>query len=530
MRGLIMLAGCVLLAFFVLRAIMAGRQGGFPRLRDLPLAHESVPAAAEKIRPILSAQLAHRGAVAKDVTFLVDLNPQLDLEAFGEILDARGLGWTALSRREPLLKALELVAASAQEDLLRSLEEMRLQGRVVRYDAFRIVSRVAVVARDPAVVTELAERGDVVSLVETRRWTGDIPTQPPVTTGPQAVVPAESIGGERTSEPADPVEPESWAVAAIRAPAAWARGYDGRGVVVGLLDTGASRDHDQLRDNWRGAEPGREGDSWYHPLKADIPEPIDTSGHGSGVIAAAVGMNRPLRDGTPCVVGVAPGAQWVAAVAYPSDVLDLLAFTAAADWMLFRARPDIVVHTYTCAPEDLDPRAKRIFATFKAAETLVLFAAGNQGPERGRNFAPPHVAKLGPHGVPAFSVGATARDGSVAATSARGPSADDLVSPFPQVVAPGEDLAVVFPLQPDALIRGAGTSYAVGYAAGAAAILRQAAPSLRVNAIEWCLKSTARNIGRGQPNNDAGWGLIDVESALDRALADEEALTAPRTP
>jgi len=497
------------------RAFVARPGGRFPILADVPVARLPAERPARKVRPTLRAAVEAARAGQGDpsgVAFLVDLVEQVDLDAFGALLDERSLRERKSRRRKPFLDALTLVADDRQAGLLAALERLRVAGRVARYDPFRIVNRVAVVARDPAVVDELGLRPDVAMLIEDAAPDRSAREIEAGRSGPEAEAPVR-IAMPRPS--ASKVDPRCWAIGAVGAPEAWKRGLDGRGVVVGLLDTGARGDHEQLRDNWRGAvQPARAEDSWYHPRDSDSRIPRDVAPHGTAVLAAAVGKNRPLRDGRPTAIGVAPGATWVAAAAYLEGRLDHVLFSAAADWMLFRAQPDIVIQTVTYRPEDADPMLGRIFSAMKAAEMVVVMAAGNHGPKVGRNYPPPNLVGLYPFGVAAFSVGSVGREDQVSEFSARGPSAQNFSGLLPQIVAPGEDLTVAFPLGSDALMRDYGTSYSVGYVAGAAAILLQAAPDLRPNALEHLLKTAARASGERKPNNSAGWGRLDVVAAL----------------
>jgi subtilisin family serine protease len=503
------------------RAFIARPAGRFPILSDVPVRSLPVRAPEQKIRPALKTLLHEarkvKGGLGEPVTFLVDLVDQMDLTAFGKLLDDRGERDMKARRREAFLEGLSLLAEARQASMLQALERLRRQGRVVRYDPFRVVNRVAVTARDPDVAIELARRRDVATLIE------DVTPQARRTwPNPGALPPAEPAPPPMVATPGL-ADPHCWAIDEIGAPTAWRRGLDGRGVVVGLLDTGARGDHEQLRDNWRGfRQPTRARDSWYHPRDPQSRVPVDTAHHGTGVLAAAVGLNRPTRDGRPTMIGVAPGATWVATPAYFEGTYDHVLFTAALEWMLWHARPDVIIHTMAYSQEDADPMTPHLFSAIKAAEIVVVMAAGNGGPTRGRNLAPANLIGLYPYGIPAFSVGSSNRRGEVSAFSARGPTDQNFSDVFPQVVAPGEDLTVAFALAPDALIREEGTSFSVGYAGGAAAILLQASPDLHPNAVEWLLKKTAKAIGTPRPNHDAGWGRLDIPAALH--AVDEERL------
>src|SRR5262249_41320801 len=104
----------------------------------------------------------------------------------------------------------------------------------------------------------------------------------------------------------------SWAIAAIGADRAWSRGLDGRGVVVGAIDSGASAAHEQLRGGFRGGTR-----SWLDPARGSAVPRDSLLGHGTGVLSCAVGRNLA---GT--TLGVAPGARWVACAGLPAGHYD----------------------------------------------------------------------------------------------------------------------------------------------------------------------------------------------------------------
>lgn len=114
---------------------------------------------------------------------------------------------------------------------------------------------------------------------------------------------------------------ESWGQEIIEAPGAWARGVQGQGVTVAVIDSGVDVTHPQLRAqlaiNTAEQENGIDDDG--NGLIDDIsgydfhdnsPQVRDGSGHGThvaGIIVAEHGV--PDMSGAPQVVGVAPGAR-----------------------------------------------------------------------------------------------------------------------------------------------------------------------------------------------------------------------------
>src|SRR5438034_1394946 len=109
-------------------------------------------------------------------------------------------------------------------------------------------------------------------------------------------VPQATVLAARTADPRGPPGAPWWAVRAVGADRAWRRRLTGRGVVVGIIDAGASAAHEQLRGNYRGGD-----DSWHDPTGQSA-APVDgAEGHGTSVLSAAVAQNVAGKR-----IGVAP--------------------------------------------------------------------------------------------------------------------------------------------------------------------------------------------------------------------------------
>ena len=390
---------------------------------------------------------------------LVDLHEQADLPALSRSLARRQLG--RRERGDAVIAALEAVAARSRRNLVPFLEEERRAGRVRSWRGFTIVNRLLVEAT-PSGVEALLSRPEV------------------------AFVTPEAQGAAPSLE-ADPMEgaPEktSWGVVAIGAEAAWSQGIDGSGIVVGVIDSGATALHEQLAAGSRGGES-----SWHDPAGGSA-APQDTRfGHGTGVLSAAVGRNV-----SGVTLGVAPRAQWIACAALPEGRYNNVLATICADWMLTRGRPDVLVNAWVLPVDGCDRSFEPIVAAWRMAGILPVFPAGNRGPAARTDRSPANYPGV-------LSVGGLARSGGPWESTSQGPSACGGTA-FPRLTAPAEDLVAAFPLARDSYLRARGTSFAAGLTAGAAALLLQKHPEASVEEVEEAL---------------AGNGRLDVPEAIAR--------------
>jgi bacillopeptidase F len=306
--------------------------------------------------------------------------------------------------------------------------------------------------------------------------------------------------------------PAGWNLEAAGAPALWALGHTGEGVVVASLDTGVDVGHPDLKDRWRGGPGG-----WFDP-HGEHATPHDASGHGTQTTGLMVGG---AASGT--AIGMAPGARWIAAklfddagAARASDIH--LAF----QWLLdpdgdpeTADAPDVVSASWGLleAAEPCVHDFEPDLALLRAAGIAVVFAAGNAGPEPATGVSPANNPG-------AFSAGAVDGDLDVPPFSSRGPSQCD-GGTFPRVVAPGAGVTTA-DLAPNGLATYAtvtGTSYAAAHVAGAIALLAGAFPEATVPEIEDALVRSAEDLGEPGVDGAAGAGLVRAGAAHDLLAA-----------
>jgi bacillopeptidase F len=301
-----------------------------------------------------------------------------------------------------------------------------------------------------------------------------------------------------------------WNLAAIGAPELWALGYTGQGVVVANMDTGVDIDHPDLQTRWRGGM-----NSWYDP-NGEHDTPHDADGHGTATMGVMVG-----GDAGGTAIGVAPGAMWIAVKIF-NDLgqAPLSAVHQGFQWLLdpdgdpgTDDAPDVVNNSWGddnvngCSLE-FEPDIQAL----KAAGIAVVFAGGNSGPNPSTSISPAN----NPDG---FAVGAVGQSLAIPTFSSRGPSACD-GRIYPELAAPGVIIRTT-----DLSFGGSpfytfvsGTSIATPHVAGAIALLRNAFPELTVPEMELALKQAAFDLGSLGPDNDSGYGFLDVKMAYDLLL------------
>ncbi len=333
-----------------------------------------------------------------------------------------------------------------------------------------------------------------------------------------------------------------WGVQRVGAPALWARGIRGQGVVVAGQDTGYQWDHPALRSAYRGWN-GSVADHNYHWHDAihalinggsnvcglDSTAPCDDDGHGSHTMGSMVG-----DDGAANQIGVAPAARWIGCRnmengdGTPATYLECLQwFLAPTD--LAGNNPDpgraphVINNSWGCPPSEGCTTVgilEEAVDNLRTAGILVVVSAGNSGSGCGSiNTAP------GPY-PSSFTVGASDSNDLIAGFSSRGPATVDGVSFIlkPDISGPGVSIR--------SSVRGGsygtknGTSMAGPHVAGAAALLMSAEPRLRGNpeAVEALLRASARPqlsaqscggfLGSLVPNAVFGHGIVHAERAV----------------
>ena len=280
----------------------------------------------------------------------------------------------------------------------------------------------------------------------------------------------------------------SWGVAKIGAPALWAQGLTGKGVLVAHLDTGVDSAHPALHD---AIEAFAEFNATGQPIPgAPVADSSDHGTHTAGIIAGRPGNGRSI--------GVAPGCKLVsAAVIEGGDPAARL--LAGVNWAL--GFPIKVLNLSLGFPGYFAHYVPLI-KTIRAKGVLPIFAAGNFGP--GTSCSPANYPQ-------AVAVGAVDQSEEVDANSSSERLTRRTDPQIPDLVMPGID--IISANAGGGYRADGGTSMAAPHASGLAALLWEAFPKATVDQVESAIYESCMRSATLLPDR-AGRGLPDGVKAL----------------
>jgi serine protease AprX len=315
-------------------------------------------------------------------------------------------------------------------------------------------------------------------------------------------------------------------------------GYDGSGVGVAIIDSGASAWVDDLDD--------RSGDTRVDQFVDFVngrKKPYDDYGHGTHVagIIAGNGFDSGGRR-----TGIAPGARLIAMKVLDdsgqgriSDVIAAIDYAILMKdaWNIRVINLSIATGVYESY--DLDPLTQAARRAVDAG-IVVVAAAGNNG--RGPSGTARYAGVTAPGNAPwVLTVGASSHmgtadraDDTMAAFSSRGPGAIDYGAK-PDLVAPGVGIeslsapdSTFYVTKAPYLLNGtvstyympylslSGTSMAAPVVAGTIALMLQANPELTPNEVKAILEYTAQRY-HGYDRLTQGSGFLNAKGAVDLA-------------
>ncbi|MEO7539733.1 MAG: S8 family serine peptidase [Pyrinomonadaceae bacterium] len=481
---------------------------------------------SSKIAPKIMAD-TQDGAQTSVVIFLAE---QADVSAAYSMEDQDARGWYVYN-------TLTQHAERTQAGLKAFLQE-----RGVTFQSFW-AANMLVADADLTLVRQLADRPDVARIDpnSAARWIED------------PIIADEHPSTEKTDSP-DAIE---WGVSNVNAPAVWAMGFRGQGMVVGGLDTGIRWTHNVLKAKYRGWN-GTTADhnyNWHDSIHTgggdcgfNTIAPCDDNGHGTHTVGTMVG-----DDGATNQVGVAPDAKWMGCRnmnvgdGTPATYTECFQFTIAPTDSSGNnpdpsKRPHVLNNSWGCpASEGCTTRAEleSIVNNTQASGIFVEVSAGNAGPGCSTVLDAPAIY------AEAFSTGAISSTNALASFSSRGPST--YYNPAllkPNVSAPGVNVRSATRSSDTAYTSLSGTSMAGPHVAAVVALLWSARPQLvrNIAATKTLLQNTANpNVtltpqtcggtpSTSIPNNSFGYGRVDVLAAVNAAGGGTPTPTATPTP
>ncbi len=273
-----------------------------------------------------------------------------------------------------------------------------------------------------------------------------------------------------------PVLTES--VPQVGAPAAWAAGFTGDGVKVGVVDSGIDATHPDLAGRVVAARN-------FHEDGDDR----DLTGHGTHVAATIAGIGA---DGAH--KGVALGAKLVSARVCNPDGCPESAILDGMQWVAGQGVRVINMSLGGTDTEGRDLLEEAVDRITAQSGVLFVIAAGNSGEEGDGTVGTPGSADS------ALTVGAVTKTDELAGFSSRGPRLGDGALK-PDITAPGVSIVAAFskdavepPRDPRPGGRAAlsGTSMATPHVAGGAAVLAQRHPDWKPAQLKSALMGSAK--------------------------------------
>ncbi|MBW3584123.1 MAG: S8 family serine peptidase [Euryarchaeota archaeon] len=326
------------------------------------------------------------------------------------------------------------------------------------------------------------------------------------------------------------IERTGWAYSVTQIDELESKGLTGKGVIVGIIDTGIDPDHPSLDHidivAWRDYVGNQE-------------KPYDDSGHGTHIagIIAARGGGGDWFSGAD-LEGVAPAVKLIVVKACGAEECSVAGVKDGIAWAAAQGA-DIITLSLGGRQTFLNLGDESIQAVQNAAKqgVYVVAAAGNAGDDHG-DVESPSSARL------AIAVGAVDKRLQVADFSSRGSQSSNqgTSTPLggvggredphkkPELVAPGVDILSAW--KGGQYAEASGTSQAAPFVAGTLALLLEAHPEWKrsgsrndgessVTTMKSVLTKSAKTLeGQRTPHdNAAGYGLLQAERALERLKA-----------
>jgi subtilisin len=291
----------------------------------------------------------------------------------------------------------------------------------------------------------------------------------------------------------------TWGIERLRAPALWAAGFTGKGVLVGHLDTGIDATHPALMsalDEFAEFDMAGDRVPGAKPWDSDKRTPNHGT-HTAGTIAG-----RPTRQRT---VGVAPDAKLASGMVIEGgQVIDRI--LSGLDWVLSK---NVRILSMSLGLPGFTSAFQVIIDALRSHNVLPVIAIGNEGPNSSRS--PGNYTNV-------LSVGAMDQNNIVADFSGSqtfnrpdDPLVPDLVAPGVGVISCGPN---------NTYVAMDGTSMATPHIAGLAALLLQAKPAATAEELESAIFSSC-SLPTGMFQARGNRGVPDAVVAFEKLTGNQ---------
>ncbi|PIE51543.1 hypothetical protein CSA37_11075 [Candidatus Fermentibacteria bacterium] len=461
---------------------------------------------------LVMVSVAVAGTIDRDLEMLIGASADTDhipvfILAYGQVdrnwVNNSTDGMSRAERQEFAVQAMQQLADASQENILINLRAVKAENIQSLWLANAVYCEAT-----PAAIRQMAARSDVM-LIE--RAAGDI----------SGLIEPVDV---RETTPEEDSKALAWGVEKINADDVWAMGYEGAGVIVGVIDTGVDYNHTDLNTNmWHDTPAGLHLGYDFYDSDDD---PMDDYGHGTHCCGSVAG------DGTAGTeTGVAPSATimglrinyysggeytWVQAMEFGADhgasVLSMSLGSTHGNTTLRTAEENLltagVYHSVAAANSGPAPGT--------------ILSSGDSPPPW---FHPDQTHHGGQSAV--VTVGATDISDNIANFSSRGPVtwwsdySDSTPLIDPDISGPGVDITSCrwsgySGSGPYTVM--SGTSMATPHLAGVAALLLSVNSNLTVAQLDSLIEVTSVDLGASGKDNTYGAGRVDAYAAAQAAL------------
>ncbi|RHZ33397.1 hypothetical protein DYB26_001432 [Aphanomyces astaci] len=298
--------------------------------------------------------------------------------------------------------------------------------------------------------------------------------------------------GETKSDdkPASTVnEAIEWGIKKIQAPALWANGIKGDGIVVANIDSGVRYSHESLKSNWRRKY------GWFDPYNKTNLLPNDALGHGTHVMGIMVGTKG---------IGVAPKAKWIACKGCEGGCKQRM-MVQCAQFLLCPHDKDGNNRDCSKAPHVINGSFGEHIRNFwweglirmwREAGIIPVYANGNKG-FKGCAYSDYPAAS-----PQVIAVGNTDSNDILALDSSLGPSVKGLVKP--DISAPGFSIRSAVHSSDDGFSSRSGSSMSAPHVSGAIALYLSANKDASYDQVYKALTENVDTDTLSPPNKTCG--------------------------